>query len=78
MIRSATGAYLEQLCSSIQPKVHKSKAYSLIMDIKELEWLVLIDLINNDIPYLTECQGQIFYGLPNENKLMSRWTGLLA
>jgi hypothetical protein len=50
----------------------KLKGYTTHMLKDELEWLILNDFLYNDVPYLTEYRGQIYYGVPNQNKVIAK------
>ena len=43
-------------------KKKKKKGYTCTESKERIEWLILEDFINNDVPYLLEYQSQIYYG----------------
>ena len=38
------------------------KEYALSITFSELEKFILLDLLNGDVPYITELKGEIYYG----------------
>lgn len=49
-----------------------NKDYQFVMKREELEWLVLNDLLHNDVPFLTECHSTIYYGPQRENRIVAQ------
>jgi hypothetical protein len=59
------------LASFVEQSLQR-KNFTLCVQQDELEWLVLNDFLHNDVPYLTEYQSKIYYGLSSEGKVIAR------
>lgn len=60
---------------SLAKEIIGLKKYFFNINPSELEDLILGDIINSDIPFLTEFEGKLYYGVPESGKLIGK-TGI--
>ena len=62
-----------KLIADLFEKTITNRGYIPDKDInKLLQENILLDYLNNDVPYLSSKEGNLYYGNPNKNVLLSK------
>ena len=50
----------------------ENEGFTVTVDSHTFERWILMDYLNDDVPYLTKYQGTLYYGLPSEGRVLGK------